>query len=247
MEFSAAQATLALAFGMGLLHALDADHIMAVSGLASGRTDLNNCWRFCRRWALGHGAALGLIAIAVYGFSVAIPTSLSLYAESLVGLVLVLLGFWTLLTLLRGKYRFGFHRHPPGIHHGHWYRLSAPSQQSQPAQHCQYQQQTPAGVGQTTPAHNHSAVLVGLLHGTAGSAPLLVLIPLSRFESVGFALGYVLLFSFGVVLAMLLFGGLMGKFYQSLARFGDRAVMGLRSLIAISAIGFGGHLLVGYL
>lgn len=233
MDFSAAQATLVLAFGMGLLHALDADHIMAVSGLASGRTDFKNCWRFCQRWALGHGVALGLIATAVYVFSIAIPTQLSHYAESLVGLVLVLLGCWTLLTLVRGKYRFGFHSHPPDIHHGHWVKVSAEEQEANSAS------------GHN--AHKHSAVLVGLLHGTAGSAPLLVLIPLSQFESVGFALGYVLLFSLGVVLAMLLFGGLMGKFYQSLARFGDRALVGLRSIVAVSAIGFGGHLLAGYL
>ena len=47
-----------LAFGLGLLHALDADHIAAVSGLTGHRPSLKNSLRFCLRWAIGHGSVL---------------------------------------------------------------------------------------------------------------------------------------------------------------------------------------------
>ena len=239
MDSTSINGMLVLAFGLGLVHALDADHIMAVSGLASRKPGFKSCLLFCRHWAVGHGLALTIIALAVFGFSVAIPSGLSELAESLVGLVLIFIGVWAIWDMTRRKLKFSFHWHrgltESGLSvmkHAHWQENSASHSRS--AQHS------------STQGHNHSAILVGLLHGTAGSAPLLVLIPLSKFGSVSEALGYVLLFSLGVVISMLIFGGLMGKAYQSLAHFGERVIIGVRSLVALSSIGFGTHLLAGY-
>jgi high-affinity nickel permease len=91
-------AVLTLAFGLGLMHALDADHIMAVSGLASARPGRRRALAFCARWAIGHGLSLLSIGAAVLLLGLAIPVSLSAHAESLVGVVLM-------LTLARFSYR----------------------------------------------------------------------------------------------------------------------------------------------
>ncbi|RDE19811.1 hypothetical protein DV711_13135 [Motiliproteus coralliicola] len=247
MEVSTTEATLTLAFGLGLLHALDADHVMAVSGLASGRPGWRSCVAFCRRWAIGHGLTLLFIASLVYLFSLAIPETLSHTAESLVGLMLVVIGGWAIWSLMRQRFTFSFHRHGSRIEHAHWHRHD----------HIEHPSETVAQQGGETAqddksrlkqlSERHSPVLVGMLHGVAGSAPLLVLIPLSRFDSVGHALAYVLLFSVGVVISMLVFGGLMGGAYQTLSRLGQRIVDAARALVALSAVGFGAHLLSGYL
>ena len=47
-----------LAFGLGMLHALDADHIIAISGLSCQKSDKKASLLFCMRWAFGHGGAL---------------------------------------------------------------------------------------------------------------------------------------------------------------------------------------------
>ncbi|OMH32122.1 hypothetical protein [Motiliproteus sp. MSK22-1] len=239
MDSTTINGMLALAFGLGLVHALDADHIMAVSGLASRKPGFKSCLLFCRHWAVGHGLAITAIALMVFVFSAAIPEGVSELAESLVGVVLILIGGWTLWDIIRRKLKFNFHWHKVVsgsgysiIRHGHW--------QDQSTRHNRSLQQGSAQ------QQAHSALLVGMLHGTAGSAPLLVLIPLSKFGSVTEALGYVLLFSLGVIVSMLIFGGLMGKAYQSLARLGERVIAFVRSLVALSAIGFGSHLLAGY-
>ncbi len=246
MDVSTTEATLALAFGLGLLHALDADHVMAVSGLASGRPGWRSCVAFCRRWAIGHGLTLLLIAAAVYLFSLAIPEPLSHTAESLVGLMLVVIGGWAIWSLLRQRFTFSFHRHGAQIAHSHWHRHDHVESDT-PLRHSDESTVATDRARLHRLAERHSPVLVGMLHGVAGSAPLLVLIPLSRFDSVSHALGYVLLFSVGVVISMLVFGGLMGGAYQTLNRLGQRVVDGVRALVAMSAVGFGAHLLSGYL
>ena len=64
-----------------------------------------------------------------------------------------------------------------------------------------------------SPAHagghnraNHAPILVGMMHGLAGSAPALALVPVVAHGQLWMALTYLVLFSVGVLLAMLVFG-----------------------------------------
>ncbi|MDX2367293.1 MAG: hypothetical protein QNK36_02620 [Colwellia sp.] len=223
MELMTMESTLLLAFSLGLLHALDADHIMAVSGLSARRPTFKSCLRFCYHWATGHGLALITIASAVYFFGIATPDLLSGLAESLVGGVLIAIGIWTLWEVFRRRLLLSFHHHKPNIHHFHWHKKDHNSLQE------------------------HSALLVGLLHGIAGSAPLLVLLPLSKVHSISMAIGYVLLFCMGVIFSMVIFGFLMAHGYRQLEKIGNKLVIVARALIAITSIGLGSHLIFRYL
>jgi sulfite exporter TauE/SafE len=86
-------------------------------------------------------------------------------------------------------------------------------------------------------------VLVGVLHGTAGSAPLLVLLPLSQMSSPWVGLAYLLLFGVGVFFAMLLFGGALGQLFDLARNWGQQFINGLRILVSLVSIGFGASLL----
>ena len=219
---------LSLAFGLGLMHALDADHIMAVSGLSARRPSLRNSLRFCARWAIGHGLTLLIIGCSVLLLGMAIPEQLSSLAESFVGAVLVLLGAWILWDLRRSRAHLHFHDHDDLPRHAHWHQ-----HHNHAAPHNSEAHQ-----------HRHSAVLVGALHGTAGSAPLLALIPLASLgQSPWLGMAYLALFGFGVLLAMFLFGGLLGCTFTWIDRWGTRALRITRTGVAISAIGFGLYLL----
>ena len=92
MELITAESTLLLALGLGMLHALDADHIMAVSALTAKRPNVSSCMRFCSHWATGHGLALFSIAAGVFVLGAAIPETLSHWAETIVGAVLIIIG-----------------------------------------------------------------------------------------------------------------------------------------------------------
>lgn len=214
---------LTMAFGFGLLHALDADHIAAVSALACRREQGNRgaVWRFCLQWASGHGLVLLAVGAAVLLAGMAIPERLSHIAESLVGVVLLVIGGAVLRDLWRRRLSLRFHRHNDAPPHAHW------------------------GLSSEETHTGHAPLLVGMMHGMAGSAPLLALLPLSMQHSPWIGMGYLLLFGIGVLLTMLLLGGLLGWLLQRLAARAGEVVVMLRAVVGVFAIGFGGWLLHG--
>lgn len=220
-ELQALPGILTLAFGLGLLHALDADHILAVSTLASGRrAEARRARRLCLRWAIGHGAILMVLGTLAWSLGARLPDSISHYAEAVVGLLLIGMGLWVLRDLRRRALRLDAHHHAGLPRHVHW-------------------RSDPAG------REGHGATLVGALHGLAGSAPLLALIPLATQKSLFAGLLYLGLFSLGALLAMLLFGGLLGLVFVRLARWGERGLALLRGSIAAGSVGLGLVLLYG--
>jgi ABC-type nickel/cobalt efflux system permease component RcnA len=219
-----------MAFGLGLLHALDADHIMAVSGLSARRPGLRTSLRFCMHWAIGHGFSIFLIGGSVLLLGIAIPAALSEFAEMLVGVVLIGIGLWVIWDLLSRRAHLHFHRHDDIPQHAHWHshKDETTHQSRDEALYNSQHKRLPH-------THKHSAMFVGVLHGTAGSAPLLALIPLASMGgSLWLGIGYLLLFCFGVLMSMLFFGGLMGTTFNWLSRCGNRAVQLVRVGVAFS-------------
>lgn len=218
---------LLLAFGLGLLHALDADHVMAVTGLVATQSRREQCRRFCTRWAVGHGVALLMIGTAVIVLGAAIPEGLSSQAEALVGVVLIALAAWVGWDLAQRRVTFLKKHHAALPGHRHWYQRGS-------------------NAGDAHARHSHSALLIGLLHGTAGAAPFLLLLPLSATLSPAVAFSYLLIFCAGVLVSMLFFGDLLARLYGFLGRYGNSMLDALRSLVACSSLLLGLHLLGAY-
>lgn len=219
---------LLLAFGLGMLHALDADHVMAVTGLSCQKPDKKTSVLFCARWAIGHGTALILIGTLVMFLGMAIPEELSAYAENLVGVVLIMIGLYVLWDIVRQRAHLHFHRHDSLPQHAHWHSHKHATDEHHKDKH----------------KHKHAPVFVGVLHGTAGSAPLLALLPLSQLSSPWLGMSYLLLFGFGVFLAMLIFGGVIGQVFGWMKRWGNQAITTLRIGISLLSIAYGIKLVV---
>jgi len=210
---------LAMGFGLGLLHALDPDHVLAVANLNDARAGRRGSLAFSARWALGHGAALMGIGALVLLAGLAVPTGLSAWAEYLVAFVLIGLGISALWTLWAGEALLRLHRH--GADGAHLHVAGLPAH------------------------HGRRALLVGLLHGTAGSASLLALAPLATAASPWIGMAYLLLFGAGVLIAMLAFGGLLGAGLQRLRHGVPSIANGLRAALAVAAMALGIALLRG--
>mgnify|MGYP002713000170 CR=1 FL=1 len=230
MDPDGATRILTLAFGLGLLHALDADHIMAVSGLACTRPGLRTSLGFCARWAVGHGLTLLTIGGAVLLLGMAIPKDLSHLAEQMVGVVLIAIGLWVLWDLWRRRAHLHYHEHDHLPRHAHWHRHSS----TEVADH-----------ESVSHHHRHGAVMVGVLHGTAGSAPLLALLPVGSYGNPWLGLAYLVVFGLGVLLAMLICGGLMGTAFAAVTRRGDGLLGATRGVVALGSMAFGLWWLVG--
>ena len=178
-------ALITVGFTLGLVHALDADHVMAVSAMANSRPGFWRSLRYCANWALGHGGVLLVCGALLFGFGLGVPPTLAWAAELSVGVFLVVLGALCLWRFRRARIRMIEHRHGDVVHR-HWEVEGSDHAGNRRAR--------------------HTPVMVGMLHGLAGSAPALALVPVVvHGDSLG-ALGYLLLFSLGVMLAMLAFG-----------------------------------------
>src|SRR5262245_12714879 len=188
-------ASLVTALGLGLLlglrHAMDADHVAAVSTLVSRERGVVRSCLLGAFWGAGHTLALLGAGIAVIVFKLTITPGLEAALERTVGLVLVLMGAHVLLRAL-GALLVRSHEHSPDVvAHRHAY------------------------LGSPYVPHVHLLRLagrpfaVGLLHGLAGSAALTLLV-LGTIPSPVGAVAYLLVFGVGSTVGMLLLSGLIG-------------------------------------
>src|SRR5712672_4758507 len=182
-------AILGLGFLLGMQHALEADHIAAVSSIAARRSHVGDIVKHGLTWGLGHTLTLFVFAGAAILLGHAIPESLSRPVETAVGIMLVGLGAHVLWRLWRDRVHFHKHGHGDGTVHIH-----AHSHAGENIPHAR-----------ATHAHAHGfrwrTLLVGLMHGMAGSASLLVL-AVSQASSPAIALGYIALFGIGSMIGM---------------------------------------------
>jgi hypothetical protein len=180
---------LGLGFLLGMQHALEADHIAAVSSIAARRTHIGDIVRHGLTWGLGHTLTLFAFAGAAILLGCAIPEDLARPLEAAVGLMLVGLGGHVLWRLWRDRVHFHAHGHGDGTVHIHAHSHAGETLPHASAAH----------------AHPHGfrwrTLLVGLMHGMAGSAALLVL-AVSQAASPAVGLGYVALFGVGSMIGM---------------------------------------------
>jgi high-affinity nickel permease len=180
---------LGLGFLLGMQHALEADHIAAVSSIAARRTDVGDIVKHGLTWGLGHTLTLFIFAGVAILLGRAIPEHVARPIETAVGIMLVGLGAHVLWRLWRDRVHFHKHSHGDGTVHIH-----AHSHASETVAHAR-----------APHAHGHGfrwrTLLVGLMHGMAGSAALLVLAA-TQASSPAIGLGYVALFGIGSMIGM---------------------------------------------
>jgi len=174
---------------LGLQHALDADHLAAVASLSTRGRSLRDAVRLGAAWGLGHALTLLLFGGAVLWIGGSVGPQMALALEAAVGLMLIILGGDVLLQLWRGRVHFHAHSHGAQRHfHAHSHAAGAEHARD-PHRH----------------RHDHAvpvrALLVGMMHGMAGSAALIVL-ALGTAQSPWQGLAYIAVFGIGSVLGM---------------------------------------------
>lgn len=184
-------ATLLLGFVLGLRHALDADHVAAVAALSTGRGGVRRALVTGISWGVGHAAVLGAVGIAVLFLRVGIPERLALLFELAVGMMLVGLGGVAIHGAFRAHLHAHAHRHDGVAHeHLHFHVMPHPDEEED-------------GIHR----HPHPMrlavrpLLVGGLHGLAGSAALSLLV-LTTIPTILLGCVYLGLFGAGSVAGM---------------------------------------------
>lgn len=214
---------LAFGFILGLKHATEADHLVAITTVVSERKGLARSAHVGALWGLGHTISLFAAGIAVLVLNLEIGPRVENSLELCVGIMLALLGINVLRKLLRGE-TLHFHTHGHGPHSHTHLHIHGVERSGNETHH---------GF-----SFSPKAVLIGMVHGMAGSAALMLLvIPTIGSRAIG--LLYILLFGVGSIAGMGIMTLLVGlPFHLTALRFTGLNTL-LQGVAAIAGIAFG--------
>lgn len=183
-----------LGFLLGMRHAMDADHVAAVATLATRSRSVAQTVMQGVAWGTGHTLTLILFGGAVLVAGVVVPAQAVQALELAVGVMLIALGADALFRLWRGRIHFHAHRHVnEGTAHFHAHSHRGEGMPHDPARHDHVHSRGLAG----------RALLVGMMHGMAGSAAL-ILLSLEAVRSPAWGIAYIAVFGLGSILGMAL-------------------------------------------
>jgi ABC-type nickel/cobalt efflux system permease component RcnA len=225
---------LALGFFLGMRHALDADHLAAVATLATRSRTFGHAVLQGVAWGTGHTLTLMLFGGAVLVLGLALPERAVQALELAVGVMLVALGSDVLYRLWRERVHFHAHRHADGVGHFH-----AHSHRGERAPHDAARHE-----------HRHlrgfpgRALLVGMVHGMAGSAAL-ILLSLETLRSPGLGLAYIAIFGLGSILGMAALSAAIAVPLRLSSRRLTRVHGGLSATIGLATVLLGCYIVIG--
>lgn len=175
-----------IGFVLGIKHALEPDHMIAVSTIASKSKSLWKSSLIGVYWGLGHTLTLFIVGTLLIVMKIELSTKWALSLEFLVGIMLVYLGLTSFFTWRRKKIHYHDHDHG-SYKHNHYHE---------------------------THEHEHKgfsiykSIVIGMIHGLAGSAAM-ILLTMAMAKSVWGAMIYIVFFGLGTVVGMMLFTTLL--------------------------------------
>ena len=171
-------------FLLGVRHALDPDHVASVATISTSSRTLIDGLKQGVAWGVGHTLTLLLFGGAALFLGLAVPEDLLEFA---VGVMLILLGADVLRRIMKDRIHVHPHDHSDGASHLHVHS------------HAQVDRHEHS----RSPLIPRRALMVGLMHGLAGSAALLLL-TVAAAPSILSGIVYVLIFGLGSILGMVL-------------------------------------------
>jgi ABC-type nickel/cobalt efflux system permease component RcnA len=222
---------LGLGFLLGLKHALDADHLVAVSTMVSERSSAWSAAFVGGMWGIGHTASLLIAGVLIVFLRPQLPDYLAPALEFGVAAMILGLGLNLLLRIIRrGRAELHIHAHSHGdLNHWHPHLHYADSHEERSGNHHWI--------------HNaRKPFLVGMMHGLAGSATLVLLV-LAEVRTPIVGLLYLLVFGVGSIGGMLVMSMLFALPYGALKNRFGRFDVGLRLTASVFSILFGAYMM----
>jgi len=180
---------LALGFFLGMRHATDPDHVVAVTTIVTRQRDIRKSALVGAFWGVGHTVTIFLVGGAIILFGVVIPPRVGLSMELSVAFMLVLLGFMNIRSFLRFM-PTDDHAHDHAHHHHSHSDARALVRVDRL-------------LGKTFLYQGLRPLMVGIVHGLAGSAAVALLV-LATIRNAQWAVAYLLVFGLGTIAGMML-------------------------------------------
>jgi sulfite exporter TauE/SafE len=202
----------------GALHVWSGpDHLTAIAPLAV--RSKKNSWTTGFRWGIGHSLGVAIVGGLSLILREIIPIeAISGWSESLVGVMLILIGIWGFRKAFQTRIHTHTHKHNDEEHQ-HIHIHSNPKLHKKPEAHI----------------HTHAALGIGILHGFAGSSHFVGILPALAFSTTIQSIIYIIAFGIGTIISMVLFASGMGFLSEKFAFNSEIAYKWLLSLCASAA------------
>ncbi len=201
-----------LGFLLGMRHATDPDHVVAVTTIVSRQRTIQGAALIGSLWGIGHTVTIMLVGGIIVLFDVVIPPRVGLSMEFGVALMLIALGILNVAApLRRAPVRAAGETTPAALHihpHRHDDYVHSHAHGHEPGLHGHAADQTPLSrldrwLGGLGVYQAVRPLIVGLVHGLAGSAAVALLV-LATIRNPLWAAAYLLLFGIGTIAGMML-------------------------------------------
>jgi len=256
---------IAVGFFLGMRHATDPDHVIAVTTIVTRQRRLSRAALTGAFWGVGHTLTILVVGAIIILFDVVIPARIGLSMELSVAFMLVLLGVMNVAAFLRatpshfdeaGTVSAALHSHP----HTHGDYVHNHAHGHSPETHSHRPDRTPLArldrlFGKLAVYRPVRPLVVGVVHGLAGSAAVALLV-LTAIPNPRWAVAYLLVFGLGTVGGMMLITMSIASAFSFLGKgrqkFSHRLglVSGLLSLafgiLLVYQIGFAGGLFTSH-
>ena len=209
-------------FFMGFLHVVSGpDHLAAISPLAIEKK--KSTWIIGLKWGIGHTSGVFVVGLLVLLFREFISIDfVSSFSEKIVGIVLIGIGAWGLQKIFRSNLHIHSHEHD-GVEHLHFHSHEEKISHEDSKAHF----------------HTHTALIVGIIHGLAGSSHLLGVLPALAMPTKLDAASYLISFGVGTILAMVIFSEILGRVATRFSDYGQKIYRGLSISLSSIAIAIG--------
>jgi high-affinity nickel-transport protein len=238
---------IALGFFLGMRHATDPDHVIAVTTIVSRQRSIRRSAMIGVFWGLGHTLTILLVGSAIIIFNLVIPPRFGLGMELSVALMLIVLGLMNVVSFLRSapSTDLGREETPAAAHsdaHSHGDYVHSHPHTHVPEQHGHRPEQTPLAYLDRTFGrlgfYNYiRPLVVGIVHGLAGSAAVALLV-LATIRNSNWAIAYLLVFGIGTIAGMMLITMSIASTLHLLAR-SHRFSRGLAMASGLLSLAFG--------
>ena len=241
-------AILALGFFLGMRHATDPDHVIAISTIVARQRSARSAAVIGAVWGLGHTLTIMVVGGGIILLGWVIPARVGLSLELSVGLMLILLGLMNLTGVLQriresaapaGQGQGEVHTHP----HQHGDYVHTHVHGHDPEAHPHRPEETPLArldqrLGAVGLYQLVRPLVVGIVHGLAGSAAVALLV-LTAIRNPGWSMLYLLVFGIGTVVGMMLITAVIAVPFAYTERQSVRLNRGLRIASGALSLAFG--------
>ncbi len=215
---------LLIGFLLGLQHAVEADHLAAVSAIVSEKKNIFSASIIGGLWGVGHTISLFLVGALVIFLKLQISETVEARLEAIVGGMLVILGINALRKLFTAQ-EIHAHSH---AHDGHAHtHIHLHKNQLEENSHHRF---------------SPRSVIIGMVHGLAGSAALMLLV-VPTISSPLLALLYILIFGVGSIGGMMLMSFLVGLPFHFTANNFVYLNKAIRLCAGIFSLGLGSYII----